>query len=197
MGAAGAIAGLQGGLAINQAIQQSKAIKAQAKYQQQMADTNAKMAELQGSEALRRGEKEAQQIKKQGQRVIGAQRVALAAQGINLDEGTALELQQDTAQQAARDAVTTRNNAYREAWGYKVEALNQTTQGKFIGASAKSQSYNTLMTGGLQALGYGVQGAQNYGAFTSKGSAERAAITSSDAGKGIAYSKAFSSRGSA
>lgn len=195
MGAAGAIAGIQGGLAINQAIQQSKAIKAQAKYQQQMAETNAKMAELQGSEALRRGEKEAQQIKKQGQRVIGAQRVALAAQGINLDEGTALELQQDTAQQAARDAVTTRNNAYREAWGYKVEALNQTTQGKFIGASAKSQSYNTLMTGGLQALGYGVQGAQNYGAFTPKGNANTS-ILSSDGGQKVAYSKAFSSKGS-
>jgi len=199
MGAAGGIAGLQGVLSINQAVQQSKAIKAQAKYQKQMADQNAKMAETQAQDALARGDRSAQDVKKQGQRVIGAQRVALAAQGINLDSGTALELQQDTAAQAARDAVTVRNNAWREAWGYKVEAINQTAQGAFIQATAKSQSAFTLMTGGAQAIGYGAQGLQGYqGAnLGSSGSSGQSGIVDKSSSSKTAYTSAFKNTGRA
>lgn len=188
------IAALQGTLAYKQAQQQSKAIKSQAKYQEQMANINSRMADIQSLEAIKRGETNAQDIKTQGRRVIGAQRAALAAQGINVDDGTALDIQLDTAQQVARDAVTVRNNAWREAWGYKVEAINQTASGQFVSASAKFRSSDTLMTGGMQALGYGIQGADRYGAFSSSGGSYR---QPSGGAQQASYSDAFKARGSA
>lgn len=150
MGAAAAISSV----AISQvggAYLQSKAQKTQGQYQKAMYDQNAKLADLSADDALRRGDKEVISLKKQGKQIIGAQRAALAAQGIEVDSGSALDVQVDTAYQVELDAMKIKNNAWREAWGYKTEALNARTQGTFAALGAKNAATNTLITGGLGA----------------------------------------------
>lgn len=159
MAAAAVFGGIQAGLSIFGAVKQSAAQKAQGEYQKSMSEINAKLAETSAKDAIFRGDEAAKNIQGQTKQLIGSQRAALAAQGINIDSGSALDIQADTARQGEIDAITVKNNAWREAWGYKVEALNSTYQGKFAQMGANAAAKNTLLTGGLQAAGYA------YGAF--------------------------------
>lgn len=147
MGLTGAMAVLQG---VN-AYSQASALESEGNYQRSVADINARFAEMNAEDSIRRGEKDALDLKKQAKRLIGSQRVALAAQGVSLDSGISLDLQEDTAAQSAEDVMTIRNNAWREAWGYRTQAAGYQSQGEFAQLSARNKSRNTLVTGGLQA----------------------------------------------
>lgn len=158
--------GISGVAGLFGASSQADAMKAQGEYQKTVADFNAQLSELQSKDAIDRGGKEAAQVKEQAKQMIGSQRAIMAASGVVVDSGSAAEVQADTQKMATQDAVTIRNNAAREAWGYKTQALNYTTQGNMQNAAAKMNAGNTLLTGGLNAAssfvsayGYSKQGA--------------------------------------
>lgn len=150
MAAAAAIVG--GVFQVTGAQNQARAQKAQGEYQKSMYDENAAFSTLAAEDAIRRGDKDAAQLKNQGKQTIGAQRAALAAQGVDVGSGSALDIQVDTAYQVQLDSMKIKNNAWREAWGYKTEALNASTAGRFAQLGAKVSANNTLATGGLQAI---------------------------------------------
>lgn len=130
--------------------QQSQAIKAQGNYQKNQLQFNAQVAELQATDAINRGNKEASTKKRQTKQIIGSQRAALAAQGIEVNEDTASLIQQDTAGLGAEDVQTIKNNAWREAWGYRVQALDYNSKAGFTSVASRFNSNQTLLTGGLQ-----------------------------------------------
>lgn len=159
MGAAAVVmGGVQAALTYNQADQQAKSLRAQANYQKSMAEVNHLFSNIQASDAIARGEAQAKQIGQKRKAIIGTQRANLAAQGIELDSGTALELQQDTAQLSRLDEIQIRNNAWREAWGYKVEGAMATAQGRIAQIGNEQQARSTLMTGGIQAANQAYSG---------------------------------------
>jgi len=129
---------------------QYQAQKAQGKYEQNQLNFNAEIARLQASDAVVRGEKDVATKKRQTRQVIGAQRAALAAQGLDVNSDTSDLIQQDTAGLGAEDVTTIRNNAWREAWGYRVQAQDYASQARFSGISSKFKQNQTLLTGGLQ-----------------------------------------------
>lgn len=137
---------------IGAAYEAAQSARAQADYQRRVAAINLRFGELAAQDVLRRGEREAQRVKLKTRALIGRQRVALAAQGISLESGAPLEIQEETAAQGAMDALTVRNNAWREAWGYQVQALNVQTGAAFTELSARAQARSSLLTGGLQAV---------------------------------------------
>jgi hypothetical protein len=49
--------------------------------------------------------------------------------------------------------VKIKNNAWREAYGYKVEGYNASLQGKIQEATTRQNIRSTLAAGGLQAVG--------------------------------------------
>ena len=129
--------------------------QAQAITQQAAMDTftfqqNAKIAEFQAADAIDRGEVKARDYGLQVRKLIGAQRARLAAQGMYLDTGDALSIQEETAMLGALDVITIRENAYREAFGYKTQALNYNAQAAFAPLTGKAKANQTLLTGGLQ-----------------------------------------------
>lgn len=128
---------------------QSQAISEQGKYESRQLRSNAEIAKLQAQDAIRRGEKEEQDHRKQVRKLISRQRAIMGAQGLDLESGTALQLQEETASLGALDALTIRNNAYREAWGYKAQAANLQSQSRFERLSARGRAQSTLLTGGL------------------------------------------------
>lgn len=83
--------------------------------------------------------------------LIGAQRAGYAAQGVELDEGTAKAVQTQSAGMGELDALTIRNNAAREAWGYRVGATNSRMGGKYAAQEANTQAFATLATSGSSA----------------------------------------------
>jgi hypothetical protein len=86
---------------------------------------NAKIADLQAKDAEVRGDIEEDRFRKGVEQYIGAQRAAFSASNIDVNFGSAVDVQADTAFQGELDALTIRNNAMRESWGFKVEAVDQ------------------------------------------------------------------------
>lgn len=56
----------------------------------------------------------------------------------------------------AQDMQTISNNAWREAFGYDVQAFQQETAGARAQAEGKQAMRNTLLTGGMQMWGGGL-----------------------------------------
>lgn len=163
MGAAAIpIAIAQAGISLSGAYLQSQAQKEQGKYEQQVAESNARMAEENAKDAVLRGRTEAGQVLRRGRSIKGAQRAALAGQGVDVGTGTPADLQTETDSMGTLDAMTVQNNAWREAWGYKAEASNERIKGRFARFASKTEARNTLLTGGLQAANSLVEGAYRY-----------------------------------
>lgn len=104
----------------------------QSKTAGEVASRNAKLADLQAQDAIARGEKEAISVQQRAAAVKSAQRVNLAAKGLDLSYGTAADLQDQTDFFGQADVTTTRNNARKEAWArqsqssnFQAEALSQ------------------------------------------------------------------------
>ncbi len=152
MSATTAIMGASAVMSLLGAFNQSKATNENASYQQSVYESNARMAEIQAMDAVKRGDTASKETQARAKRLIGSQRAALAAQGQDLETGSALQIQQDTAEIGAADALTIRNNAWREAWGYQSQAEQYRTQSIFSGMTASNNSGNTLLTGGLNAV---------------------------------------------
>lgn len=147
------------------AFAQSEAQKAQASFQESQAKINSMFAEMQYNDALRRGDKQARQYQKQASKIVGSQKATLAAQGIDIDVGTAADIQEETREAIALDVNEIRNNAYRQAFGFKQESLSQKFQGEIAKMTGDFRSQQTLITGGLQAFNTGVAGAYDAGYF--------------------------------
>lgn len=157
--AIGAMEGLDALASLGSAFAQSGAIKAQAHYEQTMSEINQRFAARQAEETIRMGDVAASQHKKKVHQLVGSQRAALAAQGIDVGSGDALEIQKETMELGYMDALQIKNNAWRTAWGYKVEASNMASRSKFSGLAARNAANNTLLTGGLQFINKGMKAA--------------------------------------
>lgn len=151
MGAAGAGAAVAG-LGIIGSVGEASAIRAQGRYQETMFSINAKFAQEKARDAIDRGRVEETSYRKRVRKLIGAQRASMAAQGIDIDSGSAAEIVRETATLGSEDALMIRNNAYREAMGYKSQANSLRQQGRMAGLAARQRSSNTLLGGGLKAL---------------------------------------------
>ena len=151
MSATTALMGVSALSSIGTAFAQSGAQKAASIYQESVYRSNERMAEVQAADAISRGEKEAKKTLQNTRVLVGAQRAAMAAQGLDLESGSALDIQQETAGIGAMDALDIKNNAWREAWGYKVQANQYGQQAAFTKITGKNQSRTTLLTGGLSA----------------------------------------------
>jgi hypothetical protein len=121
--------------------------KAAGKAQNALAEENARLAQMQAADAIARGEVAEQRHRVNVKRLAGSQRASLAAQGIAIDSGSALEIQEDTARMGEMDALTIRMNAAREAWGHKVQATDYINRGRIAKADANNRATATLLSG--------------------------------------------------
>lgn len=160
--AAGVGAGVGVMSSLSNGYAQSQAIKANAAYQGTIAKINAELSTMQAEDALKRGNTQVRDYQTEVNNMLSDQRVAYAAQGVDITYGTPAAVQKETRLRGALDVLTIKNNAWREAWGYKVEANNSTFAGKFAQITGEGQSRMTLITGGMNALSNVAQGAQNY-----------------------------------
>lgn len=135
-------------------------VEAQANYEAGVLDLNAGSAEQQRADALARGREAENRSRADTRGLIGAQRAALGASGVDISSGSAAQVQADAAAQGELEALTLRNNARREAYGYQVEALNLRTRadltrraGHNQAAGIRDAAASTLLTGALQTYG--------------------------------------------
>ena len=87
-----------------------------------MLGMDAQIAQLQGSQALAAGQAQEEDSRLQSGQLFGRQRAQLAANGVQLGSGSALDLLTGTKVIGNIDATTIHNNALRAAWGYQTQS---------------------------------------------------------------------------
>lgn len=139
------------------------------KYSAAMAEINARVAELGAQSALLQGKSEVAKLTAAAGQLKSRQKVALAANGIDLGVGNAAEIQASTDMMKEIDADTIKANAMRTAWGYRSNAMNFTNQART--ARATASGINPLLSATSSLMGDAGQvagqwyGLQQQGAF--------------------------------
>lgn len=134
----------------------ANATQAQADYEARLGEMNAGLADREAADVLARG-KEAE-LRRQGltRSTVGSQRAALAAQGLDVNDGSAAQIQDEARLFGDEDVRVIRNNAAREAFGFKAQAMMSRAGAQFTRASGhdaaramRSNANMTLLTGAL------------------------------------------------
>lgn len=169
------VAGLQIGMSAYGAHSEAKAQKEELKYQEsvqrnnaQVAENNRILAEQGAEDTRRRGEVEASNHMREVARQKGAQKSAMAANGLQLNEGSALSLLEDTDFMGKYDAGTIRSNAARDAWGQDINAMNHKATANDLTTSANfSKMKGKQINPGMKALtAAGGSVASNWGSIS-------------------------------
>lgn len=157
----GATAAIAAGSLVG-AYMQSEVQRAEGAYTQRMSRINARRAEIMAEDTIKKGDQEASNYGKKVKELTGSQKASLAAQGIDLGFGTAADIISVTEEQGADNIKAIKNNAFREAMGYKTKASDERIAGDFGKSMSDVKANLTILSGGLDA----VKGAQkNTGGF--------------------------------
>ena len=133
-------------------IQQAQAQRAQGKYQRQVAANNAIVAQRRAGAAIRIGEHEAAVQQFEARALAGRQRAAFAANGVVVDDGTAINVVEGTLDRGVTNAQIARANAQREALGFSTQGQNFLQQGFLSEVTGRQQSQASLITAGSDAV---------------------------------------------
>ncbi len=149
-----------GAMAAGTAVSAVGQIKA-GNRQKEAGDANAAILEARARDARALGTDEEQRYRANVRGLIGSQRAGFAAQGVDVGSGSAADVQADAAYLGELDALTIRNNAAREAWGYEVEA-DQARKGGEIAKRESRWGAVTTVAGGASSIlmsryGYGTR----------------------------------------
>lgn len=134
---------------------EGEASKSAASYRKNIAKINENYARIQAEQVIKAGEKTATNYNRQIKQMIGTQRSSFASQGVDVNEGTAAEIQLETADFGAEDAQTIRSNAFLQAWGFKTQARNDTRDAEFNQRTTARNATRSLVNSGMKAWAYG------------------------------------------
>ena len=142
---------------INSAKQAAKSQAEQNAYEARMAQENAKIAEQNAAMERQQGIEEARLQRIKVAQAIGSQKTAMAANGVDLTGGTALDVIEDTAAMGELDALQTRYNYERKALAYEAQGYNYQNQANLEMIEAQ----NAYSAGKYNALSAGLAGIGN------------------------------------
>lgn len=130
-GVAGASAAKQAAAAQQQ---QYNAQAAEQNYQAQITINNQTTATQNADVTMAAGEQQADNEGLKSRANAGAIKAGQAASGVDVNSGSAVDVQTSAREVGQLDALTVRSNAAREAYGYQVAASN-------YGAQAQADTY--------------------------------------------------------
>lgn len=129
---------------------QAKAQEEQYNYQAQVNQQNAKISQEKAAEEKQQGIEEARLQRIKASQVIGSQKTAMAANGVDITQGTALDVIEDTAAMGELDALQTRANYERKAQALETQAGNYENQSA-LDTIAGQNAYSAGRMNGLAA----------------------------------------------
>jgi hypothetical protein len=140
---------------------QYNAALGQSKYAASALNQNAMLAGMQSDQVTKRAEFETALRGKQAAQEIGHAR-AYTSGAVDVNTGSAANVQEDIAAAAAADQANIRQNAALQRWGYGIEAANYHAQSRLAKAGGRFAANSSLISGG-QAFARDMMGAGYYG----------------------------------
>lgn len=112
----------------------------------QAQDAQALGDDIQAAQEIEASKQEAIRIRRAGEKTAGAARAALAASGISVDSGTAININEDITQGAELDAFNTILTGKRKADAFQRSA----SQARAVGQNAVSASILSAAASGAK-----------------------------------------------
>lgn len=129
----------------------------QGKFESQIAERNAKLEEASREDAFNRRNIDQMRLWRKVTQQLGEQRATAAGQGLDVNFGSASDMQVDTMQIGMEDSSTLNDNYNKEIKGYDINAANYRAEGAaalYRGKAARYGSYlqaaGTLLAGASQ-----------------------------------------------
>jgi len=134
-------------------VSQGYAAMQQGKYEQGVANYNARLAENEAQRERNIGTEEENKQRRAAAEMLSQQRAQIGASGVDISSGSAMNLQQDTITLAEVDARRIRTN-YDYAYQAKQnEAKLQRAQGKAAAQAGRNAFMGSLLTAGGTFMG--------------------------------------------
>ncbi|HEI9795051.1 TPA: hypothetical protein SLN52_003898 [Serratia marcescens] len=156
----------------------------QGRQQEKIANANADAQEIAARDTINAGNDAAYQQRQQTRQLQGQQAAAFGAGGTDMTSGSALNIFGDTAAGGQLDALTTVNNAERQAAGLNFQAGVSRAQGQIDRNAANLGAATTILNSSLTA----------YGAYKSSGALDKPATKAGSGSSNNMFSNARSSR---
>lgn len=112
-----------------------------ANTQASISELNAEGAEFSAQQTLLAGQRREQNVRLKGAQLKSTQRAGMAANGIDLGSGSAVNVLTTTDLMTDEDAAAVKLDAVRSAWGYRTQATNYINDS--IGKRAQANGLNT------------------------------------------------------
>jgi hypothetical protein len=145
------------------AIQQAKATDQADKYNSAVARENAQLATQNADWTAAEGEQQVGMAGLEGQQKSGQIKSAQAANGVDVNSGSALGVQQSQSEMNMLNQMNIRSNAARAAYGYQVQSTQDIGQAQLDTAAGKA----ALQAGDTAALGDILSGGASAGQYMS------------------------------
>jgi hypothetical protein len=143
-------------------LQAGRAASAASNYQAVVAANNAQLANQAADRALAAGAAQTEEVSMKSAANVGAIKAAQGASGVDVNTGSALDVQSSARALGQLAATRTENNAQERAWGYRVQASNDVAQAQLDLMAGKNQlagAETAATTQELGGLGTGALGA--------------------------------------
>ena len=112
-----------------------------ADTQANISDINAQGAEFSAQQTLLAGQRREQNVMLKGAQLKSTQRAGMAANGVDLGSGSAVNVLTSTDVMTAEDTNAVHLDAVRSAWGYRTQATNYANEA--IGKRAQANGLRT------------------------------------------------------
>jgi hypothetical protein len=121
--------------------------KQEGAFNSSMLTSNSAFKNQTAQETINAGDTSADWQRVRTGQDIGTQRTTQAANGIDVNSGSAAQLQDDTAMIGELDALTIANNAAREAYGYRVQAKQDRLNAAQVKTNASNNATGSILGG--------------------------------------------------
>lgn len=151
-------------ISVTSSVQQANAQQAQAEYEAQVNMQNAKIAQENAAQERQTGIEEARLQRMKTLQAVGSQQAAMAANGVDISQGTSLDIVEDTAAMGELDALQLQYNYEKKALAYEQQANNFTNQANLDYISGQ----NAYKSGMMNAAATGLAGASKTASVAGK-----------------------------
>jgi len=135
---------------------QANAQYQQGKYQKGVAQYNTRVLENQAQEVRNEANEAENEHRQRVNQLISKQRAQLAANGIDLNSGSALQLQEDAYTLGEADALRIRSNYDSKIKAIGTESVLTQSKGDMAAAAGRNNAFGTLLSGSADFSGSGV-----------------------------------------
>jgi hypothetical protein len=133
----------------------------QNRYQAQVADQNAKLANDQARDSIQNTNLEAQRRYRDLSQTKGMQQAAMAANGIDTNFGSAADVQRDTAMIGAEDVAQIYKGGNERTKGFDINAFNYRSEA----AADRAKASGALLKGIMDGFSTALSGASQAGSM--------------------------------